>query len=47
MCLTSTETLRLIRDGEKGGRGYGSGERGRCGRQVKVGATEIVYTPDA
>ena len=30
-CLTSTETIRLIRDGEKGGggRGYGSGGRGR------------------
>ena len=27
-CLTSTETMRLIRDGEKGGRGYGGeGER--------------------
>ena len=26
-CLTSTETVRLIRDGEKGGRGYGG--RGR------------------
>ena len=24
-CLTSTETVRLIRDGEKGGRGYGGG----------------------
>ena len=22
-CLTSTETIRLIRDGEKAGRGYG------------------------
>ena len=28
-CLTSTETIRLIRDGEKGGRGYGGGRRGR------------------
>ena len=28
-CLTSTETARLIRDGEMGGRGYGGGERGR------------------
>ena len=28
-CLTSTETLRLIRDGEKGGRGYGGEGRGR------------------
>ena len=28
-CLTSTETVRLIRDGEKGGRGYGGGGRGR------------------
>ena len=28
-CLTSTETIRLIRDGEKGGRGYGGGGRGR------------------
>ena len=28
-CLTSTETVRIIRDGEKGGRGYGGGERGR------------------
>ena len=26
---TSTETTRLIRDGEKGGRGYGGGGRGR------------------
>ena len=25
MCLTSTETIRLIRDGEKRGRGYGGG----------------------
>ena len=24
-CLTSTETIRLIRDGEKGVRGYGGG----------------------
>ena len=29
ICLTSTETKRLIRDGEKGGRGYGGGVRGR------------------
>ena len=32
MCLTSTETVRLIRDGEKGGgggKGYGGGGRGR------------------
>ena len=28
-CLTSTETTRIIRDGEKGGRGYGGGGRGR------------------
>ena len=28
-CLTSTETVRLIRDGEKGGRWYGGGGRGR------------------
>ena len=28
-CLTSTETLRLIRDGGKGGRGYGGEGRGR------------------
>ena len=28
-CLTSTETMRLIRDGEKGGgRGYGGGGEG-------------------
>ena len=26
---TSTETIRLIRDGGKGGRGYGGGGRGR------------------
>ena len=32
MCLTSTETIRLIRDGEKGGRGYGGG-----------GKREIIY----
>ena len=25
----STETIRLIRDGEKGGKGYGGGGRGR------------------
>ena len=31
--LTSTETIRLIRDGEKGGRGYGGG-----------GAGEITYS---
>ena len=29
LCLTSTETIRLIRNGEKGGRGYGGGGRGR------------------
>ena len=28
-CLTSTETARLIRNGEKRVRGYGGGERGR------------------
>ena len=28
-CLTSTETVWLIRDGENGGRGYGGGGRGR------------------
>ena len=28
-CLTSTDTIRRIRDGEKGGRGYGGGGRGR------------------
>ena len=28
-CLTSTETVRLIRDGDKGERGYGGGGRGR------------------
>ena len=28
-CLTSIETVRLIRDGKKGGRGYGGGGRGR------------------
>ena len=28
-CLTSTETIRLIRDGEKGGGGYGGEGRGR------------------
>ena len=28
-CLTSTETVRLIRDGENCGRGYGGGERER------------------
>ena len=28
-CLTSTETTMLIRDGEKGGRGYGGGGRER------------------
>ena len=29
-CFTSTETIRLIRDGEKGeGRGYGGGGRRR------------------
>ena len=29
LCLTSTETMRLIRDVVKGGRGYGGGGRGR------------------
>ena len=28
MVLTSTETIRLIRDGEKGGREYGVGGEG-------------------
>ena len=28
LCLTSTETRRLIWDGEKGGKGYGDGEEG-------------------
>ena len=28
-CSTSTETMRLIRDGEKGGRGYGGGGSGK------------------
>ena len=28
-CLMSTETIRLIRDGEKGGMRYGGGGRGR------------------
>ena len=28
-CLTSTETIRHIKDGEKRGRGYGGGGRGR------------------
>ena len=27
-CLTSTGAMRLIRDGEKGGRGYGGGGKG-------------------
>ena len=27
MCFTATKTIRLIRDGEKGGRGEGGGER--------------------
>ena len=47
----STETIRLIRDGEKGGRGYGGGGRGReiylslyCHHQndscIKVGSEE-------
>ena len=30
-CLTSTETIRFIRDGEKGGRGYGGGGGGGGG----------------
>ena len=29
MVSVSTETIRLIRDGEKGGREYGGGRRGR------------------
>ena len=29
MVLNVTETIRLIRDGEKRGRGYGGGGRGR------------------
>ena len=28
-CLTSRETIRFIRDREKGGMGYGGGGRGR------------------
>ena len=49
MCLTSTGTIRLIRDGEKGGRGYGDGRRGRpdplhCHHQnyssIKMGSDE-------
>ena len=47
----STETIRLIRDGEKGGRGYGGGGRGRyipiaihCHHQndscIKMGSNE-------
>ena len=35
-CLTSTETMRLIRDGEKGG----GGEEG-----MEVGEREIIYLP--
>ena len=36
-CLTSTETIRFIRDGEKGGRGYG----GVC--VCGGGVLEILY----
>ena len=54
-CLTSTETVRLIRDGEKGGRGYGGGGRGRllclslhCHHQndscIKMGSDESHLT---
>ena len=49
-CLTSTETIRLIRDGKKGGRGFGGGgERdyipiATCHHQndscIKVGSDE-------
>ena len=52
-CLTSTETVRLIRDGEKGG--YGGGGRGRllylslhCYHQndscIKMGSDESHFT---
>ena len=30
-CLTSPETVRLIRDGDKGGKGYGGGAGARGG----------------
>ena len=50
----STETIRFIRDGEKGGRGYGGGGRGRllylllhCHHQntscVKMGSDESCF----
>ena len=50
-CVTSAETMRLIRNGEKGGRGYGGGGRGEiiylslhCHHQndfcIKVGSDE-------
>ena len=37
MCLTSTETIRLIRDGEKGGREYG------CGGRRSHGPLSLLY----
>ena len=37
----STETTRLIRDGEKGGRGYGDGGRGRL--YIYRYLCEVVY----
>ena len=51
----STETIRLIRDGETGGRGYGGGGRGRllylllhCHHQntscIKMGSDESYFS---
>ena len=38
-CLTSTETIRLIRDGEKGGRWYGGGGRRRLYTYIPIAMT--------
>ena len=43
MVLTSTETIRLIRDGEKGGRGYGGGGRGRLYTYRHTVTTRMTY----
>ena len=39
VCLTSTETMRLIRDGDKGGRGYGGGGGGGGGDYIPIAYT--------
>ena len=43
MVLTSTETVQLIRDGEKGGRGYGGGGRGRLYNYLYTVTTRMTF----